>query len=141
MGWAATTSIGAAASWSATAPTDASGAPPREHRLVERAQHGQRIIPADASVGDALAVLQLPRVVLAGAELLRAVDQVALDHQPEDATRAVGDLRRDVARHRDLTLVLRARVGVTSVDHQPARQLGRFDLRTSGGDAGRVVIW
>ena len=42
------------------------------HRIAQHLQHGERVVPADAGVGDALAIGQLGRVVLAGAELLGA---------------------------------------------------------------------
>src|SRR5688572_7327499 len=136
------TSIGAARAWSATAALEPGppSTPARLHRLAQGLQHADRVVPADAGIGDALAVFERGRVVLAGVELLHAAVQVALDHHPEDATRAAGDLCGDVARHVDLALMLLARVGVAAIDHQAARQLGFLDLRARGRDAGRIIV-
>jgi hypothetical protein len=50
-------------------------------------------LPVDAGVGDALAVDKR----LAGRELLRAGDQIALNHDADDVAISRGDLRGDVA--------------------------------------------
>jgi hypothetical protein len=106
----------------------------------QRVQHTHAVVPADAGVGDALAVGQRGRVVLAGGELLRAVVQVAFHHHAEDAAVAGGQLRAHVHHHVDLALVLLAAVGVAGVDHQLAGQLGGFDFLAGGGHAGGVVV-
>src|SRR6478736_4548011 len=58
---------------------------PRRNRFAERRQRSYRVIPADAGVGDALAVDELRRVILAGGESLRAFEEMAFDHDAEDA--------------------------------------------------------
>ena len=50
------------------------------------------LVPVDAGVGDALAVDER----LAGDELLRAGDEIALDHDADDVAIAGGDLRGHV---------------------------------------------
>src|SRR5438477_8989512 len=86
--------------------------PPRRHRCAQDLEHIERVVPADARVGDALTVVQLGRQVFAGAELLRAGMQVALDHHAEDVPAAAADLRGDVARDVDLLFVLLAAVAM-----------------------------
>ena len=84
--------------------------PPRLHRGAQRVEHVHRVVPVDAGVGDALAVVQLRRVVLARGELLRAAVQVALHHHPKHAAGARCDLRGDVTRHFHLLFMLLAAV-------------------------------
>src|SRR6218665_1209075 len=93
-------------------PSAARGA----NRRAQHLQHLDRIVPAEAGVGDALAVRELGRIVLAGAELLRAVDQMALDHDAEDLLAAGLDLRGDVACHVELALVLLSAVCMRAID-------------------------
>ena len=71
------------------------------------------LLPVDAGVGDALAVDQR----LAGDELLRAGDEVALKHDTDDVAVAGGDLSGDVAADEGLARVVFVAVGVAAVDH------------------------
>src|SRR5579862_2253004 len=113
---------------------------PRLDSVAEHVQHRQRIVPADAAVGDALAVLERGGIVLAGRELLGAGVQVALDHDAEDARVAGGDLGPDVARDVDLAFVFLLAVGVAEVHHQLALELRRLEFAACGRHAGRVVV-
>src|SRR3954471_1572271 len=84
---------------------------PALHRASQRVEQLHRGFPAEAAVGDALAECQR----LAGLELLASLDEVRLDHQPDDAPLALSQLSGDVARHLDLLLVLLGRIGVRAV--------------------------
>src|SRR3546814_17768441 len=53
--------------------------PPRLHRAGQPLRHRHGVVPADAAVGDALPVGQVP----AGLQVLAAGHQVALDHHAE----------------------------------------------------------
>ncbi len=99
-----------------------------------------RIVPRQAGVGDALAVLQLGRVVLACGELLRPAVQMALGHDAENAALSSSQLRGDVARYVELTHVLLGAVGVRTVDHQAAVELGLFECGAGLAHAGGVVV-
>src|SRR5690349_945945 len=77
-------------------------AAPRAHRRGEGVEQRARVLPAEAGVGDALAEDE----GLALLQLLASLDQVRLDHHPDDAPLAAGELRRDVARDVDLPPVL-----------------------------------
>ena len=77
---------------------------PPLHRLAQRLQDPQRIVPAQAGVRDALAVSKLSRFVLVGVELLRARHEVTFNHHAKDAVRSGCELRCDIARHVDLAL-------------------------------------
>src|SRR5690606_16498843 len=63
---------------------------PHTHGLREPLEHLDRLVPADAAVGDALAVRQRT-----AAEILAAGDEVALDHHADDPRLARFDLRGD----------------------------------------------
>ena len=76
--------------------------------------------PVDAGVGDALAVDER----LAGDEFLRAGDEIALDHDADDAAVAGGDLRGDVVADDGLAAVVLVAVGVAEVDHDARRDAG-----------------
>src|SRR5262245_29197749 len=75
---------------------------PLFHPFGESRQHLCRIVPADAAVGDALAVLER----LAGDDLLPPLDQVRFHHHADDALLTAGELRGDVGRDVYLPLVL-----------------------------------
>src|SRR6476619_3680658 len=92
----------------------AKGRAPSRDRRAQRLERPHRIVPAEAGVGDALAVRELGRIVLAGGELLRAGVEMAFDHDAEDAAAAAFDLRADVARDLDLARVELAAVGVAA---------------------------
>src|SRR5690606_34175590 len=109
-------------------------------RLRQDLQRLHRIAPAQAGIGDALAVLQRGGIVLARGELLRARLDMALDHYAENRLRAARDLRAHVAGHIDLLFVLLAAVGVAEVDHETRRLLGCFEVLHGGGHAGGVVV-
>ena len=119
---------------------DPRSAAARLDRLRQDRQRLHRGIPAQAGIGDALAIGQLGGVVLARGELLRAGLQVAFDHQPEHAARAASDLAGDVARHFELALMLLAAVGMAAIDHQRRRQTRGLEVLAGGGHAGGVVI-
>ena len=107
----------------------APGAPaPRRRRSASRARASESSQPRQR-VGDALAVVELRRVVLAGAELLRAGR--AGGSRPS-RRRCSGCRPRPGRRRRARPSIWRSccllAVGVAAVDHQRARQLGRLDL-------------
>lgn len=63
----------------------AASAAPSLHRAAEYIEHGERVVPADAGIGDALAIGELGGVVLAGVELLCTRLDVAFHHHAEDS--------------------------------------------------------
>src|ERR1017187_10856288 len=73
----------------------------------ERTQEVYRCGPAEAAVGKTLTVDQR----LAGRELLRACNQVALNHDADNAAIARGDLSGNVTRDHGLAGVVLAAVG------------------------------
>ena len=79
----------------------------RADALRERLQQGQRIVPADAGIGDALAVLER----LLRRQILPAFDEMRLDHDAENAILALRKLVRHVGCHIELSLELLAAVG------------------------------
>src|SRR4051812_42637591 len=81
------------------------------HCFGELVQHGQRVLPAEAAVGDAHTVLER----LAGNEVLAARLQVALHHDTENALVACGNLPRYVVPDVDLLLRILAAVGVAEI--------------------------
>src|SRR5258708_3180469 len=72
------------------------------HRLGEHVEQLDRFGPTQARVRDRHAVLER----LARQEVLAALVQMTLDHQPDDAPFAFRELRGDVAPDLDLPLVL-----------------------------------
>ena len=79
------------------------------------------VVPTDACIGNTLAVIQLGRIVFARRELLRAIQQMALDHHTKHLVRTAGHLRSNVLGHLDLAGVQFAAVGVAAIDHQGGR--------------------
>ena len=104
-------------------------------------EQGVGFLPVDAGVGDALAVDQR----LAGNKLLRAGDEIALDHDAENALIAAralraGDLGGDIVTNEGLAAIILAAVGVGEVDHDARREAGFFHLGSGFGYAlGGVV--
>ncbi len=92
--------------------------------------------PVDAAVGDALAVDER----LAGDELLRAGDEIALDHDADDVAIAGGDLRGDVVADDGLAAIILAAVGVAEVDHDARRDAGLLHVRGGVGNAVGGVV-
>ena len=93
------------------------------HRLSEFGEQSAGFIPADAGVGDALAVDQFT----AGDELLRSGDEIAFEHDADDAAIAGGDLSGDIAADGGLAGVVFAAVGVAAVDHDARCLAGFFE--------------
>src|SRR5882724_5331508 len=87
---------GPSARWEASALTQRA---PLAHRLRQREQQGARLVPADAGIGDALAVAQRAAVGVAGLEGLRAGHEMALDHRAENLPASRSHLARHVAHH------------------------------------------
>ena len=71
------------------------------------------LVPVDAGVGNALAVGER----LTGNELLRAGNQIALEHHPDYVRIAPGNLGGDVSADNRLTVVILAAVSVAAVNH------------------------
>src|ERR1035437_6963586 len=104
-------------------------------------EQGVGFWPVYAGVGDALAVDE----GLAGDELLRAGDQIALDHDAHNPsiaalTARACDLLRDIVTDDGLAAVILAAVGVGEVDHDARFDAGLLHLLGGFGDAiGGVV--
>ena len=62
------------------------------HRFAQAPQGVDRLLPAEAGIGDAGAVGKLGGIVAARRELLRAGMEVTLDHRAEYAAAAGADL-------------------------------------------------
>ena len=110
--------------------------PAGAHRRRELVQDRHRHLPAQAGVGDALAVDQARRV----GEILTALDEEALHQHADDAALAPADLRRDVPRHLRLAAIVLLAVAVARVDHQPRRRSGGAEGGERLSDAGRLVV-
>lgn len=98
-------------------------------------------LPVEAGVGDALAVDE----GLAGDELLRAGDQIALDHDAHNPSIAAlaagaGDLAGDIVADDGLAAIVFAAVGMGEVDHDAGRKAGFFHLGRGLGDAFGGVV-
>lgn len=94
------------------------------------------LVPADAGVGDALAVDEL----FAGDKLLTSGDQVAFEHNAHDASVAAGDLAGDVAADGGLLGVILVAVGVAAVNHDARWDAGLFHLAAGVFDRCGVVV-
>src|SRR5450631_1698912 len=92
--------------------------------------------PIDAGIGDALSIDQWP----AWHEFLRPRDQIALEHDPEDAAVSRGNLCGDLAAHEALTSVVLIAVGVAAVDHDTRRDARFLHLLCGLRHGGSVVI-
>ena len=99
-------------------------------------KEGVSLLPVNAGVGDALAVDKR----LAGNELLRARDQVALKHNADDIAIAGGHLCGDIAANDRLAEVVFITVGVAAVDHDAGLEAGFFHFLGSFGDAVGGVV-
>src|SRR5947209_7657405 len=77
----------------------------RGDRGAQQLERLHRFVPAEARVGDALAIDELGGIVPAGDELLRPWLEVAFDHHAEDAAAARLELRRHIARNVHLACV------------------------------------
>src|SRR5688500_4673535 len=84
-------------------------------RGSEVVEEFDRVVPAQAGVGHALAVGEIAAV----AEVLTALRQMAFDHQAEDPAFAIADLASDVGDDRALPAEILGTVAVAGVDHQP----------------------
>src|SRR5262249_17753857 len=110
--------------------------PALAHRVGEIAQERHAVLPADARVGQALAVGQR----LAGNQILAPGLEVRLDHHAEDAVLPRGDLPADLARDVDLPLIHLLAVRVAAVDHQALLQARPRELLRRRLDAAGVVV-
>ena len=93
-------------------------------------------VPIDAAIGDALSIDEW----LAWYEFLRSRDQIALDHDAEDAAVSRGNLCGDIAAHEALTSVVLVAVGVAAVDHDARGDAGTLHERCSFGNARCDVV-
>ena len=91
------------------------------HGLREAREHVHRLFPADAAIGDALAVDQR----LARDHGLLSGDEVAFHHHADDAGLTRFHLRGDVFDDLGLVVGVLAAVGMAGVDHE-ARGQARF---------------
>lgn len=106
------------------------------HSLGQFCEQKPSFVPADAGIGDALAVDQLA----AGNEFLRARDQIAFEHHADDAAISRGDLARDIAADSRLAGMVFTTVGVAAIDHDARGETGFFEQRGGFVDGGRVVV-
>src|SRR5258706_15204272 len=110
--------------------------PALAHGFGEVLEQRHAVLPADAGVGDALAVYErLPRH-----EILASRLEVRFHHEADDAIFAGGDLARDLARDVDLALIHLLAVRMTAIDHQTLLQSGGGQLLGAGIDARRVIV-
>ena len=99
--------------------------------------NADRRVPADAGVGDRLAVVER----LAGRQILAAFVEMAFDHHAEDALLAGGHLRGDVVRRPrsgagTACWLLACEKSIISRGARPASR----EFGAGGLDAGRVVV-
>lgn len=80
--------------------------------------------PVDASVRDALAVGEPPRIVTPRHEVLPASGQETLDHDAHQCRPAIGQLACQILNHRHLTLWILARIGMRRIHHHSGTQAG-----------------
>src|SRR5882724_11983249 len=90
-------------------PAGCTAGPDRRRQL---AQHRNRRLPAEARVGDGLAVDQL----LGIAQLLATLGDEGFDHHADDPALSLSDLLRDLPRHHGLAAMVLAAVAVAGVD-------------------------
>ena len=74
------------------------------------------------------------------ADLLVALDQIALDHDAENARFAVGQLAADVFADEQLAAVVLLAVGVAHIDHHPGADAGLLQEAAGVVDGGAVVV-
>lgn len=98
--------------------------------------HGDGGVPADAGVGDALAVGEGGEVV----HLLGALDEVALDHDGGDGGLAGGDLGGDVGGDDGLAAVVLAAVRVAAIDHEIGIEAGGDEFLLGVAHGVGVVV-
>src|SRR5258707_2808416 len=102
----------------------------------ETFQHSDAFVPADARIGDALAVRQRAAFL----QILAAGDQMRFHHHADNPFVARSNLAADVRAHRNLVLVLLRAVRVARVDHQTRGKTGLADVGACRIDAVRVVV-
>src|SRR6267154_182554 len=86
--------------------------PALAHRLGEILEQRHAVLPADAGIGDALAVYER----LSRNEILASRLEVRFHHEADDAVFAGGNLARNLARDVDLALIHLLAVRVTAID-------------------------
>src|SRR5688572_18066938 len=109
---------------------------PCPHCFGKALEQLDRIVPAEAGVGDALSEGER----LAGLEVLAPFDQVRLHHDADDAPLAGGDLAADLGGDLGLAAVVLGGVGVRAVDHQPLGEPGAGELLAGRLHAGCIVV-
>src|SRR5271169_1413955 len=92
----------------------------RWHGIRQFSKQLRGFIPSHARIGDALAMSQR----LTGNQLLCTWDQIALQHDADDAPLAGGELFRDIPAHCTLASVVFVAVGVAAVDHHISPESG-----------------
>ena len=90
--------------------------PPRPHSIGQLLEHLDRGLPADARIGDAHALLQRSQTAAVGRRrLLRALVDVRLDHDSDDAVVAFAELVADGLCHLGLVAVIFQRVACNAI--------------------------
>ena len=87
------------------------------HRCSQILQQRHTGLPADAGIGDALAIVERGQGH-ARLEVLTALDQMRLHHHANDALLTRGHLTTDLGRNLDLAAVVLLAVGMAAIDHQ-----------------------
>src|SRR5882672_3720988 len=109
---------------------------PIAHRLGKALEQLHALFPAEARIGDGLAIRQR----LAWHQVLAPRDQVALHHQSDDSSLAAFELLGNVLDHADLVLVFLLAVRVARIDHQALGQFIARQLLAGGFDTGGIEV-
>ena len=113
---------------------------PRLNSLGQSFKNLLAVCPTDASIRDALGILQSVHIVFAGCEFLRTTFNVTFYHHSEDLTRAFAHLRSNFLRHHQLAFMLLAAVGMAAINHQGGGQFGGRQILAGSIHTGLVVI-
>src|SRR5258708_21600912 len=107
------------------------------HGLGKGIEQFAAVFPADAGVGNALAVDER----LARHQVLAAGFEMAFEHDTEYAVLPRGELTRDILTNFHLILRIFARVSMAEINHQTLRETRLSERFGCGIDARRIVIW
>ncbi len=106
--------------------------------MGQRCDDLDRVIPADAGIGDGLTVFQF--FLLPFNERLVAFDKIGLDHDTHDVVASVSDLFAEAVNDIDLLFVLLVTVGVAGVNHDGGRKARGFQCFANFSYALGIVI-
>ena len=106
------------------------------HAVGQFPEKSNGLVPSHARIGDALPMGKR----LTWNQALRSRDQIALQHNADDASVATGNLAGNMAAHGSLAGVIFITVGMTAVDHDIGLQSGFLQLAASRRDRLSSVI-